>query len=234
MPTPAGWYEDPDQPGSQRFWDGAEWTELRTPPGYYPAQDGRPNTLQYWDGVQWTDDYRTTEPLADLRRKNNRKGLIIIGTAVVIALVAWAVSSLGGDDKTTAQPSARPTVSETPYDPADYCNPAEAKALKQLARGATPYNLGKGLKLTNGWSLRSSDYQLVYFVAAQIPSGKVAVFKVNSNPSNLPPGAALDAQAESVNGVASDNFTYPYAPMSGGATMKDAGAREVFDCASAS
>jgi hypothetical protein len=29
--TPAGWYSDPDGSGGQRFWDGAQWTEHRTP-----------------------------------------------------------------------------------------------------------------------------------------------------------------------------------------------------------
>jgi hypothetical protein len=27
--TPAGWYPDPGQPGSQRYWDGIAWTEHR-------------------------------------------------------------------------------------------------------------------------------------------------------------------------------------------------------------
>jgi len=25
--TPAGWYDDPEQPGQQRYWDGTAWTE---------------------------------------------------------------------------------------------------------------------------------------------------------------------------------------------------------------
>jgi Domain of unknown function (DUF4352)/Protein of unknown function (DUF2510) len=29
--TPAGWYSDPDGSGGQRFWDGTQWTEHRSP-----------------------------------------------------------------------------------------------------------------------------------------------------------------------------------------------------------
>lgn len=33
-----GWYEDPGQPGSQRYWDGTAWTEHRRPaPELTPA-----------------------------------------------------------------------------------------------------------------------------------------------------------------------------------------------------
>jgi hypothetical protein len=29
--VPAGWYADPDRPGSQRYWDGANWTDQIAP-----------------------------------------------------------------------------------------------------------------------------------------------------------------------------------------------------------
>jgi Protein of unknown function (DUF2510) len=32
MTTPAGWYPDPENAGQQRYWDGTQWTEHRTPP----------------------------------------------------------------------------------------------------------------------------------------------------------------------------------------------------------
>ena len=31
MSTPAGWYEDPENPGQQRYWDGQQWTDQRQP-----------------------------------------------------------------------------------------------------------------------------------------------------------------------------------------------------------
>ena len=31
--TPPGWYPDPHDPGTQRYWDGAQWTESRAPVG---------------------------------------------------------------------------------------------------------------------------------------------------------------------------------------------------------
>ena len=38
MSTPAGWFEDPTTPGTQRWWDGQSWTE-HTSPSVLPAQE---------------------------------------------------------------------------------------------------------------------------------------------------------------------------------------------------
>ena len=37
---PAGWYPDPEDPSSTRYWDGAEWTEQRAPAQPAPGQFG--------------------------------------------------------------------------------------------------------------------------------------------------------------------------------------------------
>jgi uncharacterized membrane protein YhaH (DUF805 family) len=49
MSTPApqpGWYADPGQPGMQRYWDGATWTEHQSPlpaaPAYLPRLEAAP------------------------------------------------------------------------------------------------------------------------------------------------------------------------------------------------
>ncbi len=44
--TPAGWYDDPWEPGSQRWWDGAAWTASTVRPN--PGQQGAPGTD--WQG----------------------------------------------------------------------------------------------------------------------------------------------------------------------------------------
>ncbi len=60
-PTPSGWYPDPEQAGLLRYWDGAAWTEHRSPvqepptesaapvaspEGAHPAPDAEPATEQ--------------------------------------------------------------------------------------------------------------------------------------------------------------------------------------------
>ena len=40
MTTPAGWYADPNQPGQQRYWDGAAWTAHIAPAAAPPPAPG--------------------------------------------------------------------------------------------------------------------------------------------------------------------------------------------------
>jgi hypothetical protein len=45
MPPP-GWYDDPEQPWTWRYWDGARWTEHRAPMWVPPDRD--PTSLSAW------------------------------------------------------------------------------------------------------------------------------------------------------------------------------------------
>ena len=40
--APASWYDDPDQPGAERYWDGSSWTDRRRPKAHNPPQPPPP------------------------------------------------------------------------------------------------------------------------------------------------------------------------------------------------
>ncbi|WBQ04588.1 RDD family protein [Kribbella sp. CA-293567] len=53
MSFPAGWYDDPQDPTQQRYWDGGFWTDYRRPregPPPYPGQFGQPAAGQPGSG----------------------------------------------------------------------------------------------------------------------------------------------------------------------------------------
>ena len=55
MSFPAGWYDDPQDPTQQRYWDGGFWTDYRRPregPPPYQGQFGQPSTGQYGQAPQ--------------------------------------------------------------------------------------------------------------------------------------------------------------------------------------
>src|SRR3954463_15886064 len=45
--TPPGWYADPQQPHSYRWFDGTQWTQHVAPAGAPPPDNG-PDTVQHW------------------------------------------------------------------------------------------------------------------------------------------------------------------------------------------
>lgn len=98
---PEGWYDDPNDGGRERYWNGEAWTEdvrEKYPPGWYddPKRFG---AERYWDGSGWTHDVRFVTRLDDvyqaiaLRKKEVR--LVLSGEHV-----AWGEDSMRWDDVT--------------------------------------------------------------------------------------------------------------------------------------
>lgn len=101
-PPPAGWYDNPDGSGSQRWWDGSQWTSHRRDPvrgvdggpGYDPGPQGRRDP-----SPGFHPPYRPMpvpqgllpDP-APVERGSNRW---IVGLAMLITSVVLALTSFG-------------------------------------------------------------------------------------------------------------------------------------------
>lgn len=69
--APPGWYPDPDQPQTQRYWDGDDWTDQRAPLAVQASGSGG-----------WLDEN------GKLTYKGNfALGLIVAGVGAAIAIV---------------------------------------------------------------------------------------------------------------------------------------------------
>lgn len=97
---PAGWYPNPDDPDSQRYWDGQKWTNDPTPAGWYPDTT-MPGTHRYWNGQEWSDH------VAPAAGADGKKQTSVFTQARVIALgILMAVGILW---VLVGNPFARPT-----------------------------------------------------------------------------------------------------------------------------
>jgi len=78
--TPPGWYDDPDKPGLERYWDGRRWTEDTQPKA---KQKPRPAPLP-----------PGTEPLKvpSEKRSGGGRGCLLI---ILVLLVLWGVATCG-------------------------------------------------------------------------------------------------------------------------------------------
>ena len=113
---PAGWYDDPEQPGQQRWWDGNAWTDQRAPAGAAPAAaagsvppadpaappTGAAPTMPP-PGAPAPPG--TVPPPPATPAKSSRKGLwiaLIVVAVVFVGIIAAiaAVAVLGGDSAT--------------------------------------------------------------------------------------------------------------------------------------
>lgn len=85
---PSGWYDDPDQPWTWRYFDGAHWTDHRAPMWVPPARD--PRSLSVW----------FDSAVAVVKRAVRQAGaLLVVVWGVLGALGWWLLISAFDDDR---------------------------------------------------------------------------------------------------------------------------------------
>ena len=84
---PSGWYDDPEQPWTWRYWDGATWTDHRAPMWVAPARDPRSFST-------WFD-----RSVAAAKPAFRRVGVLLLAVWVVFGVAGWllVVSVFDGD-----------------------------------------------------------------------------------------------------------------------------------------
>lgn len=99
--NPAGWYDDPDEPESKRYWDGSGWTEDRAPA--WNAVATEPAVPFDLTGEDSGDSELPLFPDSSTARATPRSRLVwvavaSVGVFAVIGIVAVLALALGGDD----------------------------------------------------------------------------------------------------------------------------------------
>ena len=74
---PSGWYDDPDQAWTWRYWDGARWTEHRAPMWVPPARDARSFSVWFERGV------------ADVKTAVRQVGLLLAVVWLLLGGAGW-------------------------------------------------------------------------------------------------------------------------------------------------
>lgn len=112
---PAGWYQDPSQPGVERWWDGQAWSsQTRAPGGQSP-----PPPPGFWSAAVQPAAGRLSE--AGERRRSGCFGIAtgvmlgIIGAVVVLigGCTALLVAASGGGEETVSVPTSTRDTADT-------------------------------------------------------------------------------------------------------------------------
>ncbi len=74
---PSGWYDDPEQRWTWRYWDGARWTDHRSPMWVPPAHD--PSSFSSW----------FERSVAAAKVAIRRVGALLVGVWLLLGIVAW-------------------------------------------------------------------------------------------------------------------------------------------------
>ena len=84
---PSGWYDDPEQPWTWRYWDGARWTDHRAPMWVSPERD--PSSFSSW--------FERSVVVAKVGVR--RLGVLLVGVWLVVGIAGWwlVVSAFDSD-----------------------------------------------------------------------------------------------------------------------------------------
>ena len=97
--NPAGWYDDPDDAGQKRYWDGSAWTDDRAPAWNSIASDP---SIPY--DPLGTPDAPAGRPHRSRGSRTQWLVLAVVGVVAVVAVVAIVASTRDSGDPTTRCP----------------------------------------------------------------------------------------------------------------------------------
>ncbi|MBT2389312.1 DUF2510 domain-containing protein [Streptomyces sp. ISL-1] len=154
MTTPAGWYPDPNVPGSERWWDGAAWSAHTRPvQAHAPVQAQAP--------VQAAGFGPPTVPARQAPHAGaggGRVRLVALAAAgvVLVGAVATGAVLLGKNDG-PAKPETAPSVSEPATTTADPTNsPAAGPSAGDDSALLTDQLNGITMPVPQGWEKSDS------------------------------------------------------------------------------
>lgn len=114
MTTPAGWYDDPEDPNSQRYWDGQSWTPHRAQKRGFqqgvPPPTAPPPSPALGQQPQWVPP---GQPPGGMAPRRSRTPLLIgIALAVLAAIVGVVVLMFVLNTKTVDAASAAKAIAD--------------------------------------------------------------------------------------------------------------------------
>lgn len=111
MSQPSGWYDDPEQQGTLRYWDGARWTDHRQPKPVAqqaaPPQGASYQPTNPYQGAQYHQYQGQPYPGGQPRKRSGGPAIaivLVLGLVLAVGLV-WQVLRGVGDLTSGADPN---------------------------------------------------------------------------------------------------------------------------------
>ena len=171
--TPAGWYPDPNAPGSQRYWDGNAWTE------------------------QMSAAAPPSPPAPPARAKKRRKWPWIL-LALLALLVIASVASGGGDKKSDSPSDDNADTSEQPTEtPAGASDEVDDVAITSCTRNIIGF--GEATFTVTNNSSKPSTYSIE--IAVESADGTTSYGTANAFVQRLNAGQTTTDKASGLQDV---------------------------------